>query len=243
MKKIATLLLFVVLGISCAPKIKSSLSTTNYAPLADDEAVFIVDVRGQFPENSAFVGDLKIGDSGFTTDCGYESVMENARNAARKAGSNFVKLIEIKKPNLGSTCYRIKAQLYRNLDQEALAVYKAEELSKNRSRLPENAEYAIVHFYRPRQFAGSMIGYKIRMDEDSIIGRVRNGEKFAYKTSDFGKHTFWGLTEARDSVVIDVEKGQEYFIRCSLTVGVAVGRPELNLTANHIGVKEYEEMQ
>ena len=243
MKKIVSLLLLVFMGISCSPKIKSALSDTSYAPLDLNEPIYIIEVGADLPKNSAYVGDLKIGDSGFTTDCGYEVVINNAKSTAQKAGANFVQLLEVKKPNLGSTCYRIKAKLYRNRDAQAIADYDTKEKAKNKSRLPANADYALVHFYRPKQLAGAMIGYKIRMDNDSIIGRVRNGEKFAFKTSNFGNHTFWGITEARDSVKINVQKGEEYFVRCAITIGIAVGRPELNLTPNKIGAEEFEAMK
>ncbi|MFC0682960.1 hypothetical protein ACFFGH_34460, partial [Lysobacter korlensis] len=64
-----------------------------------------------------------------------------------------------------------------------------------------------------------------------------------FKTRDFGEHKFWGKTESQDSVVINVKKGQEYFIRCGIKMGVAVGKPEMYLIENHIGIKEYEEIE
>ena len=54
-------------------------------------------------------------------------------------------------------------------------------------------------------------------------------QRFKYKIKDFGKHKFWGKTESQDSVVINIEKGQEYFVRCGIKMGVAVGKPEMHL--------------
>ena len=61
---------------------------------------------------------------------------------------------------------------------------------KNKSRLPENSDYAVIHFYRPSFGAGALLGYKIKDVNDSIVGRLRNGEKFIYKTEKFGAAKF-----------------------------------------------------
>ncbi|WP_166963864.1 DUF2846 domain-containing protein [Yeosuana marina] len=243
MNRILTILSVGFLLHSCSPKIRSSLTDTKFSTIEDNTQIFILGVNEKIPESSKFVGDLKIGDSGFSTDCGYETVIENAKLTAKKSGANLIQLIEVKKPNFGSTCYRIKAKMYRNLETEKLIDLIAKHEVKNKSRLPDNADYAIVYFYRPKNFAGSLIGYKIRLDNDSIIGRVRNGEKFNYKTSNFGKHTFWGVTESKDSVVINIKKGQEYFVRCGINMGVAVGRPDMYLVDSNVGIREYEHME
>lgn len=242
-KKSLILLLFGISIISCSPKIRSNLANTIFPPIEKDQEIFLLDETEIVPQNSAFVGDLKIGDSGFSTDCGYNTVIENAKETAKKSGANIIELTEIKKPNFGSTCYRIKAKLYRNTNQEVIAGLISNRDLRNKSRLPENVDYAVVYFYRPKNFQGSAIGYKIRLDDETEIGRVRNGEKFEYKIKNFGKHKFWGKTESQDSVVINVQRGQEYFVRCSIKLGVAVGKPEMYLMDNHIGIKEYAEME
>lgn len=43
------------------------------------------------------------------------------------------------------------------------------------------------------------------MDDETVIGRVRNGEKFEYKTSDFGNMSFGGKLN-KSSVIIDIKK-------------------------------------
>ena len=243
MKRIISILIIGILIQSCSPKIRSHLTTSKFLPIEKATKIIVIEEEENIPNNSDFVGDLKIGDSGFSTDCGYEKVIESAKLTARKSGANLIKLTEIKRPNFVSTCYRIKAKMYRNLNDNILSeLITAREL-RNKSRLPKDADYAVVYFYRPRNFAGSAIGYKIRLDDDTVIGRVRNGEKFEFKTNNFGEHTFWGRTESRDSVSINIGKGQEYFVRCGIKMGVAIGKPEIYLIENHIGIKEYEGMK
>ncbi|MGC1631892.1 MAG: hypothetical protein WA749_07240 [Gelidibacter sp.] len=244
MKK--TSILFVLGALilqSCSPKIRANLSTETHQALDSETQILIIKPDEKVPENSIFVGDLKIGDSGFSTDCGYTKVMDEAKSNAKNSGANLIHLTEVKKPNLGSTCYRIKAKLYRNLNQESLVSLSEKRTLETKSRLPADADYAVIHFYRPKSSYGAFIGFKIRKDDADIIGRVRNGEKFTYQTKDFGPHEFWGLTESRSSVIIDVKKGEEYFVRCGITMGIAVGKPEIYSVDNDVGISEFESIK
>lgn len=233
--------MLIVVCISCAPSISSKLVNKNYAKLEAGSQVYVLEKNAEVPNNSEFIGDIKVGDSGFTTDCGYEKVMADIKNVAINSGANIIQIVELKAPStLGSTCYRVKAKIYRNTNQEILAKLSANEVEKGKSRLPQDADYAVIYFYRPSNGFGALLGYKIKTESDSIIGRVRNGEKFQYKTKKFGSQIFWGELETKEKVVINVEKGQEYFVRCGIKLGVAVGRPEIYLIENHIGINEYE---
>lgn len=243
MKKtiILTLLIAAILQ-SCSPKIRTHLATESFKPLAAETEILIVNQNEKVPVDFKFVGELKIGDSGFSTDCGYSKVISDAKESAKKSGANLIHLTEVKKPNLGSSCFRIKAKLYRNLNQEVLADLSEKRSFENQSRLPADADYAVIYFYRPKNYSGSFIGFKIRMDDETVIGRVRNGEKFEYKTTDFGKHEFWGKTESKSAVIIDIKKGREYFVRCGITMGIGVGRPEIYLIENELGISEYKSL-
>ena len=234
----------IILFISCAPSISTKLVSKNYQRLNDENQILVLEKTELVPINSEFIGDIKIGDSGFTTDCGYNKVIADATNSARNAGANIIQITEIKKPtSLGSTCYRIKAKIYRNLNTESLLNIVNKRNLKNNSRLPEDSDYALIHFYRPTSALGALLGYKINNANDSIVGRLRNGEKFIYKTKKFGNQSFYGTLETKEVVKINVEKGKEYFVRCSVNMGIVLGRPEINLMENYIGMKEYDEMK
>lgn len=119
------LFLITVIGItSCSPKIKSNF--TNPQPkLATDEKVALLDIEHKLPDNILKVGDLRFQDSGFSTDCSFNSLMTQARNEARKNGANIVKVVDKKKPDLWSSCYRLKIELYKyHGDVSSLPQYK-----------------------------------------------------------------------------------------------------------------------
>ena len=119
------LFLITVIGIiSCSPKIKSNF--TNPQPkLSIDEKVALLDIEHKLPDNVLKVGDLRFQDSGFSTDCSFNSLMTQARNEARKNGANIVKVVDKKKPDLWSSCYRLKIELYKyDGDVSSLPQYK-----------------------------------------------------------------------------------------------------------------------
>ncbi len=126
MKKLTKMLfLITVLAMtSCSPKISSNF--TNPQPkLSTDESVALLDIEHQLPENLVKVGDLRFQDSLLSTDCSFNSLMTRARNEARKNGANIVKVIDKKKPDLWSSCYRLKIELYKsNGDVSSLPQYK-----------------------------------------------------------------------------------------------------------------------
>ncbi|MEP1487681.1 MAG: hypothetical protein ABJK28_04580 [Algibacter sp.] len=124
-KRTKTLFLITVIGFtSCSPKISSNF--VNPQPkLSIDENVALLDIEHHLPKNIIKVGELRFQDSGFSTDCSFNSLMTQARNEARKNGANIIKVVDKKKPDLWSSCYLLKIELYKyNGDISALTQYK-----------------------------------------------------------------------------------------------------------------------
>lgn len=117
--------LLAVFGIaSCSPKISSNLSNPQQE-LPVDEKVALLDIDHSLPENIIKVGELRYQDSGFSTNCSFNSLMTQARSEARKNGANLVKVVDKKKPDLWSSCYRLKLELYNySGDVSALSQYQ-----------------------------------------------------------------------------------------------------------------------
>lgn len=98
--------------LSCSPKVSTTVSNP-YPRLASEEKVALLDIAHKLPVGTIKVGDLKYGDSGFTTDCSFNSLMNKARIAARENGANIVKVIDKKTPGFWSTCYRLRIELHK----------------------------------------------------------------------------------------------------------------------------------
>ena len=104
---------FLVAGLtSCGPRITSTLIDPQ-PKLQPDIKVALMDIHHVLPENTVKIGDLRFQDSGFSTDCSFNSIMNKARNIARDNGANIVKVVDKKTPDLWSTCYRLKIELHR----------------------------------------------------------------------------------------------------------------------------------
>ena len=104
---------------SCSPKISTSLSK-SYPALDYQQEVAVIELDQPEPARSEVLGQVRIGDTGFTTDCKYEVVLDKAKMEARKAGGNAIKIVEHQQPTaFGSACHRITAKILKveNIDQ------------------------------------------------------------------------------------------------------------------------------
>ena len=102
-------------------------------------------------------------------------------------------------------------------------------------------DYALVHIYR-RGGAGALVGYDIHY-ADQIICRAKNNWGTTIKIRDFGQNTVWAKTESKVEIPVNFEPGREYYIRCGMKMGIAVGRPTLELVNKKTGKTEYESVK
>lgn len=66
----------------------------KYDPLDTSTEVLVFKVKESAPEGSEFIGEIKVGDTGFWTDCDYFEVLKTAKSEARNSGANILKLTE-----------------------------------------------------------------------------------------------------------------------------------------------------
>lgn len=93
---------------SCSPKI-STVLTKEYPALTYKEKVAVIGLEEKQPEDSEILGEVKIRDTGFSTKCNYEVVLDKAKLEARNVGGNAIKITKHKKPDFWSTCHRLDA--------------------------------------------------------------------------------------------------------------------------------------
>lgn len=116
---LSTLLLF-----SCAATVKTSITSKEEALTSNDKVAFL-DINHKVPEDARKIGEAKFGDSGFSTDCDFNSNLIKARQIARENGANIVKVTENKTPDLWSSCYRMKVDFYKyDGDVKSLSQYQ-----------------------------------------------------------------------------------------------------------------------
>ena len=73
---------------------------------------------------------------------------------------------------------------------------------------------------------------------DSVGYRARNGSQGEVRRRVPGPVKVWAKTEAREEIVLDVQPGREYYVRCTIGMGALVGRPHLQQVSVAQGRKE-----
>lgn len=97
--------------VSCGASITSSF-TEQLKPLTIENKVAFLGLEHKLPENAKKIGEAKFGDSGFSTDCNFNTNLISARKLARANGANIVKVVKKSVPDLWSSCYRITVEFY-----------------------------------------------------------------------------------------------------------------------------------
>lgn len=215
---------------SCGPRVVTNLAH-RYETLDYKAKVVILDLDEAIPSEAEELGEIKLGDTGFSIKCSYDVVIERLKFEARKVGGNALKITAHKSPSLASSCHRITAKILRisNVD-----TYENDE----QEPFIEGADYAVLNVYRYPGF-GSLIGYNLYLN-DSIICRVKNNFKRTIQIKESGQDTIWAKTESKKSIPITIEKGKSYFLRCGIEMGFFVGKPTLELVDYKTGKKEFK---
>ena len=233
MNKNLTFLVGILLIVtSCSPKISTSISK-NYAALDYREEVLVLGLNDPDPVNAEQIGTVKIGDSGLTTNCNLETVIDKARTEARKIGGNAIKITKHSPPStFGSSCHRITANILK------IENPKDHQFNTTLSNSLLNTDYALLHVYR-HGGPGTLISFDLHLGE-TVICRVSNNWKETVKIDKDGLNTLWTRTETKTELPINIQFGNEYYIRCSMGMGIFVGRPILEIVDNQIGRIEFQ---
>lgn len=104
--------LLLLLLQACGPSINTAISQT-YPAIDYNRPIVVYELEDTVPDGNKIIGTVHIGESGFTTRCSYNYVLEQAKLEARKSGGSAIKITEHKRPNAWSSCHRIKANILR----------------------------------------------------------------------------------------------------------------------------------
>jgi hypothetical protein len=206
--------LFILLGAclmisSCNPKVTKSIIRT-YPPLNSSTEISVLDLRTPIPIGAENLGSIKIGDSGFSTNCTWNTVIEKAKSEARRVGGNVIKITEHKQPDIVSSCHRIKVTILKvkNIDEISFAQDEDKDLTTER-------DYALIHFYT---FTNAF-NCDFYLNNEILF----RGEKFNWKktvqTRTFGFCTIKANTSRKAELPLTIKKGGEYYIFCDVEAG------------------------
>jgi hypothetical protein len=230
-KSLVFLIGFLLVLDACAPKVTTSVSK-KYPMLDYREEVSVFGLHDSIPANTEIFGTVKVGNSGFSTDCSLETVIDKAKIAARKVGGNAIKITKHSPPSVWrNSCHKIKVYI---LKVDSLDYYMAKTVDSTLI----NADYALLHIYR-QSGAETSVSYDLHLG-DSVICRVNHEWKTTVKINKNGLDTLWARTEKKVELPINIQPGKEYYVRCGITLGRFKGQPKLELINNPIGKIDFQ---
>lgn len=110
-------MVLAVLGVGCSTQMDIQvIGRPDAAPLASRDRscdIRMYETTDTPPPTCQEVGDVYVGDSGYSVDCDYDQVRERAREQACLFGADAIQEIRHQYPNFHSTCHQVRARLLR----------------------------------------------------------------------------------------------------------------------------------
>ena len=108
---IAILFIIIFALTSCGLR-KSTVVKEYRIPYSGE--ITVLEAGSTVPEGAVFLGDLSIGDSGFTSSgrCKYDKVLFTAKKLAAQMGGNYLLITQHNHPSWMTTCHEINANVY-----------------------------------------------------------------------------------------------------------------------------------
>ena len=110
------ILLIAMVFIGCSPKTSMKLSSNTRDSWDSKKGYAIIPLDENPNINGVFLGELYVGDSGLTTRCDYNTILDILKEEAFEAGANLIKIKKVKQPDFMSTCYRFTVDLFYSLE-------------------------------------------------------------------------------------------------------------------------------
>ena len=134
------------------------------------------------------------------------------------------------------------AQDQQTATQPQTQTQTAPQQQQQNAAASTDADYATLYIYRPKKMAGLAISYDLHLENEPIF-RVKNNSKKTVKVTRAGVFRLLAETESTTELPISIKLGEEYYIRCGISMGVVVGRPKLELVDPETGKKEFEKIK
>ncbi|WP_295940521.1 porin family protein [uncultured Alistipes sp.] len=107
----------------CSPQIATNIQK-SYPARIEGSTVLVYDITDTLPASAELLGDIRIKDTGFSTECNYDQVMNLAKERTNRIGGNGLHLTSHKKPTaFGSSCHQIEANMLLIPDSVYTASY------------------------------------------------------------------------------------------------------------------------
>ena len=211
------MLISSLLLLSCCTPLVITKLEQSIPQSSADESINVFGLYSEIPADAEVLGTVKIGDTGFTftKNCTFQDVLNAAKDEAKKAGGNAVKIVDHIPPGK-STCHRITAKILRLVDTKT-SIYREIESINN---------YAILNIFCEPDTLN--IDYDLHLN-DSTICKVNNNFKKSIAIRKEGLNTLWAEIDKRAEIQINIEFGKTYYLKCDLLFGDVSKQPLIKL--------------
>lgn len=111
MRRALLLLPIPFVAAACAPSVAYvQLAPSGLAKERDHPVVIHMDDR-DIPRGTKVIGELRIGDTGFSVGCDLQQGISLVQDRARSVGADAAHIVSVREPDFSSTCYRLTARL------------------------------------------------------------------------------------------------------------------------------------
>lgn len=83
-----------------------------------------------------------------------------------------------------------------------------------------------IIFYRPGSMMGMALGCTVH-EGDAEIARLGSG-KYWVHNAEPGKHTYNTEAENKDTLNLEIEPDETYYVKCKIGMGIVAGRPNIS---------------
>jgi len=225
----ATLLIFL-----------SVYAIPGYAQTEGNIQVVVLPINIQVPANAKKLATIKLGNNNTQVHCVYDELLAQIKVKAANAGGNLVKIRKLISPYFIGTCYKIEADIYSCLPLPHYDITE-DEKPVMVTQLGDTSKYALLYVYRLQDTLTFQPGYNLYMN-DSLLCHVKSKSKNAIKIYQSGKITLTAETEQKVSVVLDMDPGHIYFLRCGTTTGSFRSIPFMEEVPFNTGLSEYQSL-
>lgn len=112
MRNVVVLLALLIASSSCSYKIMRSGYQVKESDYKSCDIEIVKNINA--PDSAVKVGEIKIGDSGFTLNCSENEAIDILKKEGCAINANIIRITEENRPDLLSSCYRCRAEFYRD---------------------------------------------------------------------------------------------------------------------------------
>ena len=215
---------------ACGPMVNTTISHNRYDPLPADAQVVVLSETDPVPAEAEPIGQTSIYNSSVSQRAGYDFTVEKAKTEARSKGSNLLKITKLIPKTKGQNKFELYADIM-HIPENSMFLTSVPQSNDTLARM----NFAKIYFFRP---TAGMVNYDLYIN-DQKIGTTRDNWKQEATVEARPGTEIWGQTESKQKLVLDIEPGATYFIRCGLKMGDNIGVPVFEIIDREEGIKLY----